>query len=271
MSNNVLASIGGQQAVGSSTNYADPGSLDPSLLSQSVPAVYHRFQSSQMEMLRKKAESEHQFGSFLSQYSGHANGPMPPSLRSPLTGPQAEPFASIHTGYHVQSAASQFGSLPRPLPYVSPTQTRFGPMRHTLPRISQLDRPMNAGMASSFPIRPEASRYPVGSLLQENSGFASANVQHGLADATDNYPSQTRYGPETLTVDTSGPSAQVIKPKKKVSRQVCPFLKIMGLTWKSESFESQASGVERKSLVLRGRADCKLADIIHLRRGSAGR
>ncbi|KAI9877439.1 MAG: hypothetical protein M1830_003896 [Pleopsidium flavum] len=203
---------GRQQALGSSTNYADPGSLDPSLLSQSVPAVYHRFQSSQMEMLRKKAANEHQFGSFLSQYSGHANAPISPSLNSPLTGPQAGPFASIHTGYHVHSAVSQSGSLPRPLPYVSPTQARFAPFRNTLPRISPLDMPMNAGMESSFPIGPEASRYPVGSLFQENR----------LAGMIDTHASETRSDPNALTLDTSGPSAQVIKPKKKRASRAKP-------------------------------------------------
>lgn len=214
-----LTSAGLEPTLASSTSYADPQSLDPSLLNQSVPAVYNRFQTSQFEIMRKKAETEQQFGSFLAQYSGLSNNSPSPSLRSPLGGPHGAPFASVHTGYNEQSASIQSGYLPRPLPYISPTQSRFSQWKHTLPRISPLDRPRNS--ASSFPVGPEASRYPVRSLFRDNGGFDVPYPQNESASMTDGYHSQTRSDPEALTLDTSGASAQIIKPKRKV-RASCP-------------------------------------------------
>ena len=166
--------------------------------------------------MRKKAETEEQFGSFLAQYSGLANNPISPGLHSPLSGPQAAPFASVHTGYSVQTAAVPPGTLPRPLPYFSPTQPKFGHFKHTLPRISPLDRPRH--IASSFPVGPEASRYPVASLFQDNGRFNISQSQNDPSGTTEMYPSQTRSGPEALTLDTSGASAEIIKPKRKVGR-----------------------------------------------------
>ena len=210
-----LTSGGLEPTLASSTSYADPQSLDPSLLNQSVPAVYNRFQTSQFEIMRKKAETEQQFGSFLAQYSGFPTNAISPGLRSPLSGPQAEPFASVHTGYDVQSETLQPGNLPRPLPYVSPTQPKFGHFKHTLPRISPLDRPRQ--IAKSFPVGPEASRYSVDSLLRDNSGYSISHPGNDPLGMTDMYPLQAQVDPQALTLDTSGASAQIVKPRKKVS------------------------------------------------------
>lgn len=209
-----------EQPLSSSASYADPQSLDPSLLNQSVPAVYNRFQTSQFEIMRKKAETEQQFGSFLAQYSGYPNKSISPSLISPLSGPQSGSFASVHTGYNVQSEPVRPDYLPKPLPYISPTQPRFGHWNHTLPRISPMDRSRHT--ASSFPVGPEASRYPVASLFQNNGGFSMSPLQLEPSRMTDMYPSQTRLDPEALTLDTSGASAQIVKPKKQVRVRCSP-------------------------------------------------
>ncbi len=162
--------------------------------------------------MRKKAETEHQFGSFLAQYSGTNNDP---SLAFPLTGSQAGPFASVHDGYNMQSANTPSLYLPKPLPYISPTQARFGHLKQNLPRISPLNHPLYSGMASSFPVGPEALRYPAGSLFQDYGRFS--NASSNTAGTTDMSWTQTQSNQETLMLDTSGASAQVIKPKKKVT------------------------------------------------------
>lgn len=258
---------GVEPTLASSTSYADPQSLDPSLLNQSVPAVYNRFQTSQFEIMRKKAETEQQFGSFLAQYSGLSNNSVSPGLRSPLSGPAAGPFASVHAGYNEQSAMVQPGYLPRPLPYVSPTQPRFPHWKHTLPRISPLDRPRS--IASSFPVGPEASRYPVSALFRDNGGFDMPHTPNDPSGMTDMYPSRTRSDPQALTLDTSGASAQIVKPKKKVSVSGSHQSNSFELTNWTESFQSQACGTERKGLVLRGYKECESADLTHIGRGRA--
>lgn len=217
-----------EQPLSSSTSYADPQSLDPSLLNQSVPAVYNRFQTSQFEIMRKRAETEQQFGSFLAQYSGYPNNSISPDLISPLSGPQSGPFASVHTGYNLQSEPGRPGYLPKPLPYISPTQPRFGHWKHTLPRISPLDRPRYT--ASSFPVGPEASRYPVASPFQNNGEFSMSHPQIEPSRMTDMYPLQPQLDPEALTLDTSGASAQIVKPKKQVRACYSPQCSVCILT-----------------------------------------
>lgn len=264
-----MISAGLEPAPASSTSYADPQSLDPTLLNQSVPAVYNRFQTSQIDIMRRKAETEQQFGSFLAQYSGLSNSSIPPGFRSPLGGPQAGPFANVHTGYNEQSPTVQPGYLPRPLPYVSPTKQRFGQWNHTLPRISPLDRPRN--IASSFPVGPETSRYPVSSLFRDNGGFGMPYPQNDPSGMAVVYPSQAQLDPEALTLDTSGASAQIVKPKKKVRVPCSHHCEIGELTNGTESFQSQGSGVEREGMVFRRHQESELANIPDLRRGRAGR
>lgn len=168
-----------------------------------------------MEVFRKKVESDQQYGSFLAQYSDPSQGSLAPNSPAPLTGPQAAPFASIHTGYDAQPSTSPINVLPRPLPYVSPTQARFGPWKHTLPRISQLDRPSDAGPARSFSGGPEASRYPVISVSQDNAGYPLTNIENDPTGLAGNQAFQTQSEQGYLTL---GSNAEVIKPKKKVSR-----------------------------------------------------
>lgn len=219
--------------------------------------------------MRRKAETEQQFGSFLAQYSGLSNSSVPPGFRSPLSGPQAGPFANVHTGYNEQSPTVQSGYLPRPLPYVSPTKQRFAHWNHTLPRISPLDRPRN--IASSFPVGPEASRYPVSSLFRDNGGFGMPYPQNDPSGMAVVYPSQTRLDPEALTLDTSGASAQILKPKKKVRASYAHKCDTRGLTNGAESFQSQARGVEREGMVFRRYQESEPANIPDLRGSRAGR
>ena len=76
---------------------------------------------------------------------------------------------------------------------------------------------MNAGVANSFPVGPEVSRYSVGSAFHDHGGYGMRNLQIDPANVTDMLPSQTRSDPENITLDTDGIRAQVIRPRKKVT------------------------------------------------------
>ncbi|KAI9715848.1 MAG: hypothetical protein M1812_005668 [Candelaria pacifica] len=110
------------QNQGSLPGYPAAGTLDPALITESVAATLSRYAAQQEELLRKKNENEQMLSACFTQYMDNLTGPISPGVRSPVTGAAAGPFASVHTGY-VPKGSHQMS--PRPLPYVSPTRSRF--------------------------------------------------------------------------------------------------------------------------------------------------
>ncbi|MCJ1382423.1 hypothetical protein MMC17_005536 [Xylographa soralifera] len=146
--------------------FASPTALDPSLATESLELVMARHAQKKDKLLRELRENDRLLSMFLEKYGYQfSRGPISPGARLPVSDQQNGSF--------------QFGragdprTLPRPLPYVSPTAPNFG----NSPMIS----PVFNNMAQSFPPGPELSRYGVeDSMLHGHPNNIAPNSIPGL-------------------------------------------------------------------------------------------
>ncbi|MCJ1402235.1 hypothetical protein MMC11_005455 [Xylographa trunciseda] len=168
--------------------YASPTALDPSLATESLEVVMARHSRIKDKLISELRENDHLLSMFLHKYGYQfSRGPISPGTRPPT--------------FHQRNGSFQFGqvgnpgTLPRPLPYLSPTAPNFGS--------SSMVSPVVNNMTQSFPPGPGPSRFGRGDdmLANQPHNIAPSNIpgQHSNVQQIYTFNSATNEPLNTMT------------------------------------------------------------------------